>query len=745
MKTRLLTCLFCAGFMLFSSCGEDLAECSSQTCPDGCCDGDTCMRQSPGSCGIGGLACVDCLSDAQSDTCSAGVCICEAEGLRCGNGQACTSTGCTGECIPDCTGKCPDADDGCEGNCLANDCAGCCDGTTCRDSSATSCGTGGGDCVDCTANVRSDSCSAGVCECAATGSLCVEGEECALTGCEGCSPDCTGKCQGAEDGCESTCPSNNCTSGCCTGAHECILYASQSDSVCGKDGGICVDCEIMAEVCGLAFTCREANINDARFVAQTVPAVMDPSEVLEVSVTFENIGTTDWTDAAGHRLGAENPRDNSNWGNNRASLDGADNIRPGESKTFTFQITAPSVAGTYAFQWRMLQEAVEWFGEFGTSASITVGTVNACEAIRSLAGTNTDASVAIQSCIDNTPSGETLELPAGIYRMDHQVQISARPITLRSEGKNESMPKCATDNHDCAELKASTSFADTIGILRMLSPGTRVDHIVVNGNKVERRSTASGQSCSAGSNQYGYNIQMGCNDCGLTNSVTKNALCGTGAEVSGVRSNIRVWRNTIAFNGVHNLQGLWADGLTVHDAQNSTFTENEAVDNTDIDIIFGGCTDCAIQNNTIWHTAAFEGSTFAGLMIHAWTTTSGNYTGTVTSGNAIDCGPQRQCGIGLYIGSDAWYDTDTFGGSVHDNTVANAQFGLLIDDARNMEVYNNPVTNSGTTTMASCGLKNTHDYGIGQDSVNIDTSLDTRNTIYQSVDFDFCIPNWWNQ
>ncbi len=746
MKPAIIPIIACLALLL-AACGDDSKECTSRTCPEGCCEGNKCRESSTDTCGTGGSICVDCTADVRSDTCQNGACICQAEGTRCGNGQECTSTGCIGDCIPECTGKCAGADDGCQGTCPDNDCTGCCDGTTCHQPSATTCGTGGGACIDCTADARTDSCSNGSCVCAATGSPCPQGEECTQTDCEACIPDCAGKCQGADDTCGSTCPDNNCTDGCCTSAHECILYANQSDSVCGKDGDPCQDCEIMGEVCGLTFTCRAADINDASFVSQSVPTVMNPSQTVDVTVTFENTGTTTWTDASGHRLGSQNPQDNSTWGTNRIYLDGGDTILPGHSKTFSFQVTAPSTPGSYNFQWRMLQEAVEWFGEVGDNVSVTVGSVRVCEAIRALAGTNTDASTALQTCINDTPSGEILELPAGIYRMDHQVQINARPITLRTEGKNESMPKCALDNHDCAELKASTSFTDTIGILRMLSPGTTVDHLVVNGNKVDRRSTSSGQECQAYHNQYGYNIQLGCNNCTLTNSVTKNALCGTGCEVSGARSNVRVWRNTIAYNGVHNLEGLWADGLTVHDAADSTFTENEAGDNTDIDIIFGGCQNCVIQNNTIWHTTAFEGASFAALMIHAWPNgaTSGNFTGTVTSQNSIDCGSQRQCGIGLYIGPDAWYDAPTFGGSVHDNTVQNAEFGLLIDDANDMEVYNNPVSNPATFTNASCGYKLTHDYGIGQDSANIDTSQDTLGTYYYDVDFDGCIPKWWNQ
>lgn len=37
-------------------------------------------------------------------------------------------------------------------------------------------------------------------------------------------------------------------------------------------------------------------------------------------------------------------------------------IAPGQVATFTYNIVAPVVAGTYALQARMLVEGVEWFG-----------------------------------------------------------------------------------------------------------------------------------------------------------------------------------------------------------------------------------------------------------------------------------------------------------------------------------------------------------------------------------------------
>jgi hypothetical protein len=43
--------------------------------------------------------------------------------------------------------------------------------------------------------------------------------------------------------------------------------------------------------------------------------------------------------------------------------------------TFNFNITAPSAVGYYHFQWRMLQESVEWFGAATPDYFIRVGQV----------------------------------------------------------------------------------------------------------------------------------------------------------------------------------------------------------------------------------------------------------------------------------------------------------------------------------------------------------------------------------
>jgi len=49
-----------------------------------------------------------------------------------------------------------------------------------------------------------------------------------------------------------------------------------------------------------------------------------------------------------------------------------DSVGPGQSKTFTWTVTAPSSPGTYNFQWRMVQEFVQWFGATTPNVAVTV-------------------------------------------------------------------------------------------------------------------------------------------------------------------------------------------------------------------------------------------------------------------------------------------------------------------------------------------------------------------------------------
>ena len=110
--------------------------------------------------------------------------------------------------------------------------------------------------------------------------------------------------------------------------------------------------------------------NDAQFVSQAVSPRMAPGESQSVTVTMRNVGSEAWTAAASYALGSQDPPDNVLWGLARVAL--PEDVAPGSTVSFAFEVTAPSSPGRYPFRWRMLQEAIEWFGDMTPPISIRV-------------------------------------------------------------------------------------------------------------------------------------------------------------------------------------------------------------------------------------------------------------------------------------------------------------------------------------------------------------------------------------
>jgi hypothetical protein len=112
-------------------------------------------------------------------------------------------------------------------------------------------------------------------------------------------------------------------------------------------------------------------VRAAAFVDQTVPAEMVADQNYTVSLRMRNTGTTKWTAAEQYRLGSVNPVDNVVWGLKRVAI--PVEVAPGAEVTVTFAVTAPGSPGQYNFQWRMVQDTVEWFGQETPNASVVVG------------------------------------------------------------------------------------------------------------------------------------------------------------------------------------------------------------------------------------------------------------------------------------------------------------------------------------------------------------------------------------
>lgn len=113
--------------------------------------------------------------------------------------------------------------------------------------------------------------------------------------------------------------------------------------------------------------------NDAQYVRQVVPATMAPGASYPVSVEMKNIGTTKWLAGTAFKLGSQSPADNVNWGlpepGSRVTVD--TEVGPGQSYVFNFTVKPPAT-GNYVFQWKMVEEYKEWFGEPSPAISVSV-------------------------------------------------------------------------------------------------------------------------------------------------------------------------------------------------------------------------------------------------------------------------------------------------------------------------------------------------------------------------------------
>jgi hypothetical protein len=92
----------------------------------------------------------------------------------------------------------------------------------------------------------------------------------------------------------------------------------------------------------------------------------------------------------------------------------------------------------------------------------------------------TDATAVLQTCIDRTPDGMTLEVDPGRYSLAAQLRLD-RSIGLGTTGR-EGTPACTADaSHGCVELFALPGFDTRMGMF-LATAAVTVDHVVLHGN-----------------------------------------------------------------------------------------------------------------------------------------------------------------------------------------------------------------------------------------------------------------------
>jgi hypothetical protein len=111
--------------------------------------------------------------------------------------------------------------------------------------------------------------------------------------------------------------------------------------------------------------------DNSEFKSQDAPTIVAPGTTQSVSLSFENSGITSWTNADTFKL-VDLASESAVWGIMEIELGPGETIAPGESKTFTFDITAPAAEGVYKFQWQMTRDSVGLFGDLSDMRLINV-------------------------------------------------------------------------------------------------------------------------------------------------------------------------------------------------------------------------------------------------------------------------------------------------------------------------------------------------------------------------------------
>ncbi|MBX3022941.1 MAG: DUF4214 domain-containing protein [Bdellovibrionales bacterium] len=336
-----------------------------------------------------------------------------------------------------------------------------------------------------------------------------------------------------------------------------------------------------------------------------------------------------------------------------------------------------------------------------------------CSALSTVAGGGKNAAAVLQKCLDQNV-GKTLLIPPGVYRLDRRVSIRG-PIAVMSDTTTNAgeFIQCGIDDSRCARFVANNEndFSQVgearRGAFHIEGNHVILESLILDGNRQNRRNLAAMKACRAPNpnNAAGMLLTSEANDLVVRGSVFKNAVCGTAFVTQGAQPRDMVLESNIFHkNGDHT--DTWADGLTIGDGTNLKFVNNLFDDNTDVQLVLGGCQNCVISGNVFRHTPnSLENASFSELHLHNWPGgTSGDFTGTSVVNNNIDC--QYMCAMALGLGGDSWYPSPqsaVFGAKITNNTITKAIIAINADVLTGSTLLeNNTLIEAATGTAGTC-------------------------------------------
>jgi NADPH-dependent 7-cyano-7-deazaguanine reductase QueF-like protein len=223
----------------------------------------------------------------------------------------------------------------------------------------------------------------------------------------------------------------------------------------------------------LLFICfgksAQAQTNGAQFISQSVPTTWATGQTQTLSVTMKNTGTTTWTAGSSYSLGYLNASGTTLWGIGRVQVSGS--VAPGQTTTFTFSVTAPSSTGTAISQWRMVQDGVEWFGDYSPSLTLTVSAAtNGAQFVSQSVPTTWTAGQTQTLSVTMKNTGSTTWTAANSYSLGY---LNASGTTLWGIGRVQVSGSVAPGQTATFtfSVKAPTSSGTAISQWRMVQDG----------------------------------------------------------------------------------------------------------------------------------------------------------------------------------------------------------------------------------------------------------------------------------
>jgi IPT/TIG domain-containing protein/all-beta uncharacterized protein/BACON domain-containing protein len=234
--------------------------------------------------------------------------------------------------------------------------------------------------------------------------------------------------------------------------------------------------------------------------------------------------------------------------------------------------------------------------------------------------------------------------------------------------------------------------------------GYTISNIFFYGNKFARS-----VDCE---NDDGVNVRLLGSAITVDNVISEAAPCNSGMEVDGSHG-VTITNSWFAYNGTpqsdpSGAANMISDGLTLWSCVDGSIHDNHFVDNTDVDLIVGGGSSCAVFSNYIDHYATHG---LAGLMLHRFQATSpGDHTGISYSDNVVTS-QRDMLAFGILVGAHPWNSAfDLPGaGSVSGNRASGAVINLQIEadmsGTATGQVTNNMVSGAqGTWGLGSCRI-----------------------------------------